>query len=65
VHGATIAPGELAAERDDYGQVVLAQRRRAALTRLNPTLPGEASKSGSDRKYSVNPLATGSTLWHE
>jgi type I restriction enzyme R subunit len=29
-NGADIAPGELAAERDDYGQVVLAQRLREA-----------------------------------
>ena len=42
VNGATIAPGEPAAERDDYGQVVLAGRLRAALARLNPTLPAEA-----------------------
>ncbi len=41
-NGAAIAPGEPAAERDDYGQVVLAQRLRDALARLNPTLPVEA-----------------------
>ena len=41
-HGAEIAPGEPAAERDDYGQVVLAQRLRDALARLNPALPAEA-----------------------
>ena len=41
-NGAAIAPGELAAERDDYGQVVLAQRLRDALARLNPVLPAEA-----------------------
>jgi type I restriction enzyme R subunit len=40
--GAGIAPGEPAAERDDYGQVVLAMRLRDALVRLNPTLPAEA-----------------------
>ncbi|MHB8727108.1 MAG: type I restriction endonuclease subunit R [Casimicrobiaceae bacterium] len=40
--GAEIAPGEPAAERDDYGQVVLAQRLRDALVRLNPALPAEA-----------------------
>jgi type I restriction enzyme, R subunit len=40
--GAEIAPGEPAAERDDYGQVVLAQRLRDALARLNPALPAEA-----------------------
>ena len=40
--GADIAPGELAAERTDYGQVVLEQRLRDALARLNSTLPPEA-----------------------
>src|SRR5215475_756135 len=41
-HGAEIAPGELAAERSDYGQVILAQRLQDALAQLNPTLPAEA-----------------------
>jgi type I restriction enzyme R subunit len=41
-HGAEIAPGELAAERSDYGQVVLAQRLHDALAQLNPTLPASA-----------------------
>ena len=41
-HGPDIAPGELAAERNDYGQVVLEARLRAALARLNPQLPTEA-----------------------
>jgi type I restriction enzyme, R subunit len=41
-NGAQIAPGEPAAERDAYGQVVLAQRLRDALARLNPALPAEA-----------------------
>lgn len=41
-NGAEIAPGEPAAERDDYGQVVRAQRLRDALARLNPALPAEA-----------------------
>jgi type I restriction enzyme R subunit len=41
-HGPDIAPGELAAERSDYGQVVLTQRLQDALARLNPTLPAEA-----------------------
>ena len=41
-HGPEIAPGELFAERADYGQVVLAERLRQALVRLNPTLPAEA-----------------------
>ena len=41
-HGPEIAPGELFAERGDYGQVILAIRLREALVRLNPTLPAEA-----------------------
>ena len=41
-NGAHIAPGEPAAERDDYGQVVLARRLRDALARLNSSLPAEA-----------------------
>jgi type I restriction enzyme R subunit len=40
-NGAEIAPGEPAAERDDYVQVVLAQRLRDALARLNSALPAE------------------------
>ena len=41
-HGPEIAPGELAAERSDHGQVMLAQRLQDALAQLNPTLPAEA-----------------------
>ena len=41
-NGAEIAHGEPAAERDDYGQVVLGQRLRDALARLNPALHAEA-----------------------
>lgn len=41
-HDPDIAPGELGAERNDYGQVVLERRPRDALARLNPTLPAQA-----------------------
>lgn len=41
-HGPEIAPGELFAERQDYREVVLKQRLRDALVRLNPDLPTEA-----------------------
>ena len=41
-NGAEIAPGEMAAERDDYGQAILSQRMRVALMQLNPSLPAEA-----------------------
>lgn len=41
-HGPDIAPDTPTAERRDYSEVVLAQQLRAALARLNPTLPSEA-----------------------
>ncbi len=41
-HGPDIAPGELAAERTNYAQVILEDRLRQALVRLNPSLPSEA-----------------------
>jgi type I restriction enzyme R subunit len=37
--GPQIAPGELYAERNDYAQVILEERLRQALARLNPELP--------------------------
>jgi type I restriction enzyme R subunit len=40
--GPEIAPGEPAAERDNYGQVVLEYRLRQALARLNPQVPTDA-----------------------
>ena len=40
--GPEIAPGELQAERDNYGQVVLERRLRQALQRLNPQVPSDA-----------------------
>ena len=40
--GPSIAPGEAAAEREDYAQVVLAGRLRDALARLNPCVPAAA-----------------------
>jgi type I restriction enzyme R subunit len=41
-HGPEIGPDTPGAERADYGEVVLSVRLRAALARLNPTLPAEA-----------------------
>lgn len=41
VHGPDIAPGEDAAERESYEQVVLEGRLREALARLNPEVPQE------------------------
>jgi len=41
-NGPDIAPGELGAEWEDYGQVVFEGRLHQALERLNPDLPTEA-----------------------
>jgi type I restriction enzyme R subunit len=57
-HGSEIAPHGFFAERQDYGQVVLNQRLRDALARLNPDLPPEALQDAL-RKL-VNP--PGATL---
>ncbi len=40
-HGPDIAPDTPLAERQDYGEVILTQRLRDALARLNPELPAE------------------------
>lgn len=47
LHGAEIAPGEPAAERDDYGEVVLAQRLRDAL--LPKLISGEPRVKDAER----------------
>ena len=41
-HGPHLAPGEPSAERDSFGDVVLAGRLREAIWRLNPAMPEEA-----------------------
>jgi len=43
-HGPHIAPGEPAAERDSFGDVVLVGRLRDAIHRLNPHIPREAQE---------------------
>ena len=57
-HGPDIAPGTPNAERDDFGQVVLEQRLRDALARLNPELPAAAL----DDAFRKLTLPEGSTL---
>jgi type I restriction enzyme, R subunit len=48
-HGPDIAPDAPAAERADYGEVVLERRLRDALGRLNPDLPAEALEDACRR----------------
>ena len=67
--GPHLAPGEPAAERDSFGEVVLVGRLRAAIRRLNPAIPEEASacaahlsawtsQAGADRRPVVADFAT-------
>ena len=57
-HAPDIAPDTPAAERADYGTVVLTNRLRSALDRLNPDLPDEAIEDAIRRL--MHP--TGATL---
>lgn len=41
-HGPHLAPGEPATERDSFGDVVLVNRLREAIRRLNPAIPEDA-----------------------
>src|ERR1700689_4825639 len=41
-HGPHLAPGEPAAERESFGEVVLEERLREAIRRLNVSVPEEA-----------------------
>ena len=38
-HGPALAPGEPAAERESFGDVILIGRLRDAIRRLNPAIP--------------------------
>ena len=46
MHGPNIGPGEIAAAPDDYAQVVLEDRLRQVLARLNEDLPSEVLEDG-------------------
>ena len=45
-HGPHLAPGEPAADRDSFGEVVLVGRLREAIRRLNPAISEEARATG-------------------
>ena len=58
-HGTHLAPGEPAAERDSFGDVVLVGRLREAIRRLNPAIPEEAREEALRKVLRV---ATGSLV---
>ena len=41
-HGPNLAPGEVAAERESFGDVILVDRLNAAIRQLNTGMPDEA-----------------------
>jgi len=47
-HGSQLAPGESAAERDSFGEVVLVESFREAIERLNPAIPEEVRATFRD-----------------
>jgi type I restriction enzyme, R subunit len=51
-HGPEIAPGELSAERTSLNEVLLPERFRTALRKLNPTLPAQVLEEAF-RKASI------------
>ena len=54
-HGPQLAPGEPAAERASFGEVVLVGRLRAAIRRLNPAIPEEAREEALRKVLRVGP----------
>ncbi len=49
LHGPEIAPEQSAAERESFGEVLLLGRLRAAIARINPTVPAEAQEEALRR----------------
>ena len=49
-HGPHLVPGEPAAERDSFGEVVLVGRLRDAIRRLNPAIPEDARERRCEKR---------------
>lgn len=52
-HGPQLAPGEPAAERDSFGEVVLVARLRDAIQRINLNIPPEAREDALSKVLRV------------
>jgi hypothetical protein len=59
-HGPHLAPGEPAAERESFGEVVLVGRLREAIRRLNPAIPEEAR--ATIRKFRIAQFLSRGTM---
>src|SRR6266567_5421955 len=54
LYGARIAPGEPNAERSNYSEVILANRLRAVLARINPSIPPSALEEANRKITRAN-----------
>jgi len=54
LHGIDIAPGEPNAERSSYSDVILSDRLRAALVKVNPRIPASALEEASRKVTRAN-----------
>jgi type I restriction enzyme R subunit len=64
-HGPHLAPGEPAAERDSFFEVVLVGRLREAIRRLNPAIPEEAREDALHKVLRVGTPASGPLVWKD
>ncbi len=65
VHGLSIAPGAEYAERESFEQIILTQRLRKAVARLNPDIPADAQEQAVQkvlRIYSPDVLHNNETF---
>ena len=65
VHGLAIAPGAEFAERESFEQIILTQRLRKAVARLNPDIPADAQEQAVQkvlRIYSPDMLHNNETF---
>src|SRR5659263_307625 len=65
VHGLSIAPGAENAERESFEQIILTQRLRKAVERLNPDIPKDAQEQAVQkvlRIYSPDMLHNNETF---
>jgi len=65
VHGLSIAPGAENAERESFEQIILTQRLRKAVARLNPDIPADAQEQAVQkvlRIYSPDMLHNNETF---
>ena len=66
VYGPTIAPDGEFPERDSYSDVVLHNRLKAAIAKLNPTIPEEAQQDAFNQvlRISSPDLLTNNEAFH-